>query len=282
MDPAEKPVASLANADPWYGVRGLMNLLETSPEEPLASRITDLLADDGWLVEACRARPASEDLETLITRRCLTWKTSERFLEPVVEFARAAGLTTLTGRVAEARKARLKGRSRSADPDAAAQAYSGKNYMSRRAYERTKTELEALEAALKTTIPQAIQKARELGDLKENAEYHSAKLKQSQAESRVGLLADRLREVTLIDDLSPDPGVAGPGTEVELALDGGGTQRAWILGEGDGDFGTEVVSYRAAIGKSLLGRKAGDRVQWAADGREVHATVTAVRPRPPA
>ena len=76
--------------------------------------------------------------------------------------------------------------------------------------------------------------------------------------------------------------VAGPGTEVEVALDGGGSQRAWILGEGDGDFGTEVVSYRAAIGKALLGRKTGDRVQWAADGREVHATVTAVRPRPPA
>jgi len=282
MDPAEKPVASLANADPWFGVRGLMNLLETSPEEPLASRITDLLAEDGWLVEACRTRRADENLETLITRRCLTWKTSERFLEPLVEFARAAGLTTLTSRVAEARTARLKGRSKTSGADAAAQAYTGKNYMSRRAYERTKGELEALEAALKTTIPQAIQKARELGDLKENAEYHSAKLKQSQAESRVGLLADRLREVTLIDDLSPDPGVAGPGTEVELALDGGGTQRAWILGEGDGDFGTEVVSYRAAIGKALLGRKAGDRVQWAADGREVTATVTAVRPRPPA
>src|SRR4029078_13327537 len=120
----------------------------------------------------------------------------------------------------------------------------GKNYMSRRAYERTKSELEALEAALKTTIPQAIQKARELGDLKENAEYHSAKLKQSQAESRVGLLADRLREVTLIDDLSNDPGIAGPGTEVSVTLDGGGKQIVWILGEGDGALGPEGRGHR--------------------------------------
>jgi transcription elongation factor GreA len=280
-DPAEKPVGSLATADPWYGVRGLMNLLETSPEEPLAGRIRRLLAEDGWLVEACRTRRASEDLETLITRRCLTWKTSERFLEPLVEFARAAGLQILTTRVAEARLARVKGRTKTKDADVAAQAYSGKNYMSRRMYERTKGELEALEAALKTTIPQAIQKARELGDLKENAEYHSAKLKQSQAETRVNLLAERLREVTLIDDLTPDPGIAGPGTEVTVALDGGGTQIVWILGEGDGEFGPEVVSYRAAVGKALLGRKVGDKVMWNADGRDIGGTVESIKVRPP-
>ena len=280
-DPAEKPVKSLAVADPWFGVRGLMNLLETSPEEPLAGRITDLLAENGWLVAACRAQRASEDLETLITRRCLTWKTSERFLEPLVEFARAAGLTTLTTRVAEARQARVKGRAKTKDADVAAQAYTGKNYMSRRMYERTKGELESLEQALKTTIPQAIQKARELGDLKENAEYHSAKLKQSQAETRVGLLAERLREVTLIDDLAPDPGVAGPGTEVTVTLDGGGTQVVWILGEGDGEFGPEVVSYRAAVGKALLGRKAGDKVMWNADSRDITGTIDSVRVRPP-
>jgi transcription elongation factor GreA len=277
-DPSKKPVASLAAANPWYGVRGLMNLLETTPEEPLASRVTSLL-EDSWLVAACKARPPGEDLETLITRRCLTWKTTERFLEPIVEFARATGMKGLVTRVAEARHARAKGRG---GKNEVAQAYTGKNYMSRRHYERTRTELENLEAALKTTIPQAIQKARELGDLKENAEYHSAKLKQSQAEVRVGVLADRLREVTLIDELQPEPGVAGPGTEVLIELAGGGTQKVWILGEGDGDFGPEVVSYRAAIGKALLGHKAGDKVLWAADGRDVAGTVLTVHARPPA
>ena len=279
-DPAKKPPPSLTRVDPWYGVRGLVNLLETTPEDPLATRVTRLLAEDSWLAAACRARPASEDLETLLARRCLTWKTTERFLEPVVEFARATGMNILVRRIADARQARTRGRVGSQDE--AAQAYSGKNYLTRRMYERTKTELEALEAALKSTIPQAIQKARELGDLKENAEYHSAKLKQSQAESRVGLLSDRLREVTLIDDLNPEPGVAGPGTEVLIELDGGGSQKVWILGEGDGDFGPEVVSYRAAVGKALLGRKEGEHVLWAADGRDVGGTIRLVRARPPA
>jgi transcription elongation factor GreA len=163
----------------------------------------------------------------------------------------------------------------------AAAAFSGRNFMTRRAFERTRNELEQLETALRTTIPQAIQKARELGDLSENAEYHSAKLKQAQAEARILLLAGRLREVVLIDDTVPDPGVVGPGTEVEVDIEGAGTARYWILGEGDGEMSPEVVSYRAPIGLALLGRRPGDATQWSAEGREVHAVVRAIRTRLP-
>jgi transcription elongation factor GreA len=278
-DPERKPVASLVAADPWHGVRGVINLLESAPEEPIALRATALIDPEGWLADRCRARRADEDLETLLTRRCLTWKTTERYLDPIVEFARAVGLSSLIQRVNEARHSRLK--TRVARADDKAQAYTGKNFMTRRMYERTKGELEALETALKSTIPAAIQKARELGDLRENAEYHSAKLKQSQAEARVLLLVDRLREVTLIDDLTPDPGVAGPGTEVEVAGEDGKITKIWILGEGDGDFGPGVVSYRAAVGRALLGAREGESVAWTADGHEVTGTVRAVRLRLP-
>ncbi len=278
-DPADTPTPSLGKADPWMGVRGLVNLLESTPEDGIAARATALLAPDGWLADKCRARRASEDLETLLTRRCLTWKTTERYLAPVLEFAQATGLTTLTNRVAEARQKRARGRG-TAIVDVA-QSYTGKNYMTRRVYEKTRTELEALEAALKSTIPAAIQKARELGDLRENAEYHSAKLKQSQAEARVMQLADRLREVTLIDDTVPERGVAAPGTEVKVDIHDGGTQTVWILGDGDGDMGPNVVSYRAPVGLALLGHRVGDKVTWSADGRDVFGTVIGVVPKRP-
>ena len=78
-------------ADPWIAVRGLVNLLESTPEDGIAARATALLAPDGWLAAACRERRAGEDLETLLTRRCLTWKTTERYLAPVLEFAQATG-----------------------------------------------------------------------------------------------------------------------------------------------------------------------------------------------
>src|SRR5439155_15164429 len=152
--------------------------------------------------------------------------------------------------------------------------------MSRRVYTKTLAELEGLEAALKTTIPAAIQKARELGDLRENAEYHSAKLKQSQAEARVLQLAERLREVTLIDETPPEPGVAAPGTEVTIAVDGEAPMHVWILGDGDGDQGANVVSYRAPVGLALLGRRVGDRVHWAGDGKDIAGTLSRVEPKP--
>ncbi len=198
----------------------------------------------------------------------------------MLEFARATGLDTLVSRVAAARASRTKGKGH-AKADVA-QGYTGKNYMSRRVYTKTLAELEGLEAALKTTIPAAIQKARELGDLRENAEYHSAKLKQSQAEARVLQLAERLREVTLIDETPPEAGVAGPGTEVTIAVDGEAAMRLWILGDGDGDQGANVVSYRAPVGLALLGRRVGDRAQWAGDGKDVAGTLTKVEPKPPA
>ncbi|MGH7723910.1 MAG: hypothetical protein ACREOU_00635, partial [Candidatus Eiseniibacteriota bacterium] len=100
-DPRRRPVPSLAAADPWAAVRGLVNLLETVVEGTPLTRSVALLAPDGWLAQACRAHPASEDLETLLTRRCLMWKTTERNLEPIVSFARAAGLDALVARVEE-------------------------------------------------------------------------------------------------------------------------------------------------------------------------------------
>jgi transcription elongation factor GreA len=247
----------------------------------LPGRATALLAPAGWLARACRAHPADEPLETLLTRRCLTWKTTERYLEPIVAFAEALDLTMLTRRLAEARRARSRGKKGLVE-EAAAMTYGGRNLMTRSSYERTRKELTELENALKSSIPAAIQKARELGDLKENAEYHSAKLKQSQAEGRVVQLAERLREVALIDDLKPETDVAGPGTEVELELDNGKTAKYWILGEGDGELGTNVVSYRAAVGKALLGHRVGDTVHWQADDTARSGVLRVVRPRLPA
>jgi transcription elongation factor GreA len=280
--PAYSPPASLGAANPWMAVRGLVNLLESTPEDALAARATALLKPDGWLADACRARRAEEDLETLLTRRCLTWKTTERYLAPVIEFAGATGLDTLVRRVAEFRKSRLKIKGKGGAKADVAQGYTGRNFMSRRAYERTRTELEALEASLKTTIPAAIQKARELGDLRENAEYHSAKLKQSQAEARVLQLAERLREVTLIDETPPEPGVAGPGTEVTVRVSANEEITVWILGDGDGDFGSNVVSYRAPVGLALLGHRVGDTVAWTGDGAEIAGTIARVVSRSPA
>ena len=60
--------------------------------------------------------------------------------------------------------------------------------------------MERLERDLRTTIPATIQKARELGDLKENAEYHSAKLKQANVSKQVASLQLRLTRARFVEE----------------------------------------------------------------------------------
>jgi transcription elongation factor GreA len=60
-------------------------------------------------------------------------------------------------------------------------------------------EINALEYELRNELPKEILRARELGDLSENAEYHAAKERQSIVSARLGQLQGRLREFSMID-----------------------------------------------------------------------------------
>ncbi len=60
-------------------------------------------------------------------------------------------------------------------------------------------EITALEHELRSELPKEILKAREHGDLSENAEYHSAKERQAFVNARLGQLQARLREFSMID-----------------------------------------------------------------------------------
>ena len=132
--------------------------------------------------------------------------------------------------------------------------------MTRATWARLQRELEELERELRTTIPQTIQKARELGDLKENAEYHSAKLKQSNAQKRAGSLQLRISRARFVEDAEFRDGVAGLGTEVVLES-GDETTSYWILGDGEHHLGDHVISHQTPIAKAILGRGIGDSLE---------------------
>jgi transcription elongation factor GreA len=138
--------------------------------------------------------------------------------------------------------------------------------MTRPTYEKLKAELDAIERELKTTIPKTIQKARELGDLKENAEYHSAKLKQANAQKQAGALQLRLGRARFVEDSEYKEGIVGLGTEVALSS---GDERLsyWILGDGEQHLGENVISFQAPIGRSLVGRVVGDELVIGDGGR---------------
>ncbi len=152
--------------------------------------------------------------------------------------------------------------------------------MTRPTYEKLKAELEVVERELKTTIPKTIQKARELGDLKENAEYHSAKLKQANAQKQAAALQLRLGRARFVEDSEYKEGVVGLGTEVVLAS-GDEHMSYWILGDGEQHLGENVISFQAPIGKSLVGRVVGDELTIG-DGGKRWRVESVARKLPPA
>jgi transcription elongation factor GreA len=136
---------------------------------------------------------------------------------------------------------------------------------------------------LKTSIPRMIQKAREHGDLKENAEYDAAKAKQAAYAKRFEELDALVRNARLIEELPPEPGVVRPGTAVDLEpVDGGSEPRSfWILGEGDQDLGDGIVSYRAPLGQALTGLRENDEVSLPQDGGSVRYRIRRIEERLP-
>ena len=151
--------------------------------------------------------------------------------------------------------------------------------MTRATWDKLKVELERMEHELRHELPKTIQKARELGDLRENAEYHSAKLKQSNLAKQVASLQLRLGRARFVEDATVQDGVAGLGTEVVLESANEVTTY-WILGEGEQHLGDHVVSFQAPIGRSLSGKRIGDEVELG-EARTRYRIVSVERKLPP-
>ena len=121
-------------------------------------------------------------------------------------------------------------------------------------------EIQDLERQLKTELPKEIKRARELGDLSENAEYQAAKERQRYVEARIGMLKKRVRELALVNlDKVPHDKV-GLGSEVHLREDNG-DKIVYKLGmPEEADAASGRISTSSPIGRALLNKEPGDEV----------------------
>ena len=95
--------------------------------------------------------------------------------------------------------------------------------MKARLVKRFEDEINELDRELKTQLPKEIQRARELGDLRENAEYKAAKERQEFLQARIAMLRKRVAEIALmnVDRIPKDK--AGLGSTVHLLESSGQT-----------------------------------------------------------
>ncbi|MGH1464381.1 MAG: transcription elongation factor GreA [Cognatishimia sp.] len=126
----------------------------------------------------------------------------------------------------------------------------------------------ALEAELKTlkveerpAIIRAIAEARELGDLKENAEYHSAREKQGFIEGRIKELEGILSLADVIDPASLSGSVKF-GATVTVADEDTDAEKTWqIVGEYEANVENGLLNIRSPIARALIGKEEGDSVE---------------------
>ena len=133
--------------------------------------------------------------------------------------------------------------------------------MKARILKRLEDEVNGLERELRTELPKEIQRARELGDLSENAEYQAAKERQSYIHARVGMIRKRMAEISLmnLDRLPADR--AAFGSTVELLEDNGhGKMTYQLVMPEDADATKGLISTSSPIGKAIVGKQAGDEI----------------------
>jgi transcription elongation factor GreA len=274
----EESLTGPAPPDAWAVFLAALSLVEDRPKPSVAEKVLRMLEVDGafdlWL-EGVQV-PDETALRVRVLLR--QWHSSDRFLFPALEAVERLGMPEAAALVREQRQRKseklFEGVGQMAED-------SDLVIMTRATWGRLQKELEEMERELRTTIPATIRKARELGDLRENAEYHSAKLKQANVSRRVAALQLRLARARFVDDVEFKPGVAGLGAVVLLER-GAERRTVWILGEGEQHHGEEVVSFQSAVGRSLMKRRVGEEIELADSGGGGRWRIAAVERRLPA
>ncbi len=132
--------------------------------------------------------------------------------------------------------------------------------MKERLLDRFREQIQTLERELKTELPKEIQRARELGDLRENAEYQAAKERQTYVQARLSMLQRRMNEVALMNLDRIPHGKAGFGSTVTMRESNGHEFVYQLVMPEDADAEKGLISTSSPIGRAILNKEEGDEV----------------------
>ncbi len=142
--------------------------------------------------------------------------------------------------------------------------------------ERLRAEHTELTGVRRPEVIARIKSAKELGDLKENADYTAAREEQSFLEGRIAAIEATLREATVIDTATNETDRASIGSAVTVE-DGDGVESTFtIVGSTEANPGAGRISNVSPVGRALLGGRPGDEVRVATPRGEVRYRIVAV------
>jgi transcription elongation factor GreA len=149
-----------------------------------------------------------------------------------------------------------------------------KYYLTKERLEELKQELQYLKTKRRLEVAEHLKRAKEYGDLSENAEYAEAKEEQRQVETRIYELEDLLKRAVIIKKKEGSD-VVGVGSKVTIRRDDKYIEYT-IVGVNEADPPRGKISNESPLGRALLGRKVGESVTVITPAGEVVYHITKI------
>src|SRR5258706_3273082 len=138
--------------------------------------------------------------------------------------------------------------------------------MKDRLIKKFEDEIQTLNHELKLELPKEIKRARELGDLRENAEYQAAKERQRLVEARISMLTTRVSQIALINVDRIPSDRCGFGSTLDVIESNGDKMRYQLVMPEDADATKGMISTTSPIGRAFLNKEVGDTVKVVTPG----------------
>ena len=151
-----------------------------------------------------------------------------------------------------------------------------KIYLTKKGLEELKKEHEELTKVKRPDVLDRVSQARSLGDLSENAEYVAAREELSFIDGRIDELEELLKQVQLISDVAKNTNhIVKLGSRVTLNARGK-KEEFMVVGEWEADPTEMKISHESPLGKALLGKKVGEKVEVKAPAGKIVYTIASV------
>ncbi len=152
-----------------------------------------------------------------------------------------------------------------------------KVHLTQKGYEKLTEECEYLKKVKRKEITKALEHARSLGDLKENAEYHTAKEAAARNEAKIAELEEKLSRVEIIDEVKIDAHKVYIGAKVVLLdLETGEEIEYNLVSAEEASPAEGLISVVSPVGKALLGHAVGDTVTIPVPAGELKYKITKI------
>jgi len=153
-----------------------------------------------------------------------------------------------------------------------------KTHLSPAAHQRLQEELEWRSGERRREISAWIERAREHGDIRENADYDAAKNEQGHNEARIRQIDALLVQAEIVES-SGATDVAGPGTIVEVRWVGDDDTTRYLIGSiEERRADVDVISSGSPLGRALDGHRVGEKVQYEVNDRIFDVEIVSVQP----